>query len=83
MSQFRIVGIACDALIRFTDEGVRVDTYGTNAVGADCGEEFTLLGGATYAEVERDAKRDGWKIVGSGRAKTHLCPTHKAAAVSR
>lgn len=83
VSQFRIVGVACDAHTRWTDDGVRIDTFGPNAAGAACGEEFTLMGGATYADVERDAKRDGWNVKGAGRAKAYLCPEHRNASEVR
>lgn len=79
MSQFRVVGVACDAFTRWTDDGDPVHSYGDNAVGAMCGEEFTLMGGATFLEVNREAQREGWEIKGSGRARVYLCPAHVTA----
>lgn len=64
--RFRAVGVACDA----------EDMPGFN--GDSCGDEITLYGGATYADVEADARRAGWKILG-GRThmgRRYLCPRH-------
>ena len=79
MSQFRIVGVACDAQTRWTDDGDPVHTYGAQSVGADCGEEFTLMGGATFADVVRGAEADGWTVQGAGRGRVYLCPNHSSA----
>lgn len=79
MSEFRVVGISCDAQTKWTDEGNPVHTYGPNAVGADCGEEFTLFGGARVGDVRRDAVKEGWVIKGRGLGKAFLCPAHAEA----
>ncbi|CAA0136348.1 Uncharacterised protein [Mycolicibacterium vanbaalenii] len=83
MSQFRIIGVACDAYSRWNNDGDRFDTYGPNAVGEDCGEEFTLMGGATFTDVVRDAKREGWTVKGKGRSRVYLCAAHRDAKATQ
>lgn len=80
MGQFRIVGIACDAQTKWTADGDPVHTYGPNAAGADCGEEFTLMGGSTFGDVIKAATREGWAVKGRGMNKAFLCATHAEAA---
>jgi hypothetical protein len=66
--RFRIVGAACDA------ESIAGYT------GGSCGEEIALFGGSTYSDVDREARRAGWKIIG-GRThmdRRYLCPLHKS-----
>lgn len=65
--RFRTVGAACDA----------EDMSGY--AGDPCGDEITLYGGSTFADVDKEAKRAGWTIFG-GRThmdRRYLCPRHK------
>jgi hypothetical protein len=68
-----MVGASCDAE---ASDGYQ---------GDPCGDEITLYGSATYTEVDRTAKSEGWTIV-PGRIKAasvYLCPKHKALSHTR
>jgi hypothetical protein len=49
--------------------------------GCDTEEYHAVDGGATFAELEADAKADGWTI--HRRGAVHLCPDHAQLKLSK